>query len=35
MKTMSIIGSYGGVTTTYQDGNGKYWMTSAGVACGC
>ena len=35
MKTMSINGSYGGVTTTYQDGNGKYWMTSAGVACGC
>ena len=31
----AINGSYKGITTTLQDRNGKYWMTSAGVACGC
>jgi hypothetical protein len=35
LNSMSYNGSYGGVTTTYQDGTGKYWITSAGAACGC
>jgi hypothetical protein len=35
MKSMTYNANYTGVTTTYTDGNGKYWITSAGAACGC